>query len=74
MTATDVFKEKWAGIRQWVKEQWGDKITDADLDQVAGQREQLCHLLSEKCGLSERVANQEINKALDSITWQSPFV
>lgn len=71
MSAIDAFKANWQKIREAVKKRWGDKITDRDLDEVAGQREKLCHLLGYKCGLSEREANKELDNILDSITLRS---
>ena len=74
MSAVDIFRKKWNEIRAAVKERWGDKITDADLDRIAGQHEQLCHLLGEKCGLSERRAREEVNKILDSVQLGSGYL
>lgn len=74
MTVTDRFKEAWDQIRAWAKDRWGDKISDADLERVAGQHDQFCHLIGEKCGLSERVARAEVEKALDSINFRAPGV
>lgn len=67
MAALDFLKENWQKVKAVVKERWGDKISDAELDAVAGQHEQLCHLIGEKCGLNERRAREEINKILDGI-------
>ena len=67
MTTLDLLREKWDDVRAALKARWGDKITDAELDEVAGQREKLCHLLGEKCKLGEQAANREINIVLDGL-------
>ena len=36
----DVFKGKWLQLKGQIKEKWGH-ITDDELDQIAGQRDQL---------------------------------
>ena len=73
MSALDTFKDRWEDIRNAVKQRWGDKITDRDLDQVAHQRDELCHLIGEKCGLKQREANRELNAILDGITINSSY-
>ncbi len=67
MAAVDLFKTKWDEIRQAIKARWGDKITDHDLERVAREREQVCHLIGEKCQMSLQKARQELNSILDSI-------
>jgi len=68
MTPIDILKEKWDQVRAAIKARWGDQITDRDLDQVAYQHDQICHLIGEKCGVSERRARAEFNKILDGIS------
>ena len=69
MNALDHLMEKWDEVKAAIKKRWGDKITDRDLDKVAGQREQLCHLLVEKCGLPRvEAANREIDTILSGIS------
>jgi uncharacterized protein YjbJ (UPF0337 family) len=62
--ADNAFQEKWDQIRTWVKKNWGDRVTDDDLDRVAGQREQLCGLLNERCGVSRETSNRQIDNII----------
>ena len=66
-SAFDVLKEKWDHVRAAIKARWGDKITDAELDAVAGQHEKLCHLIGDKCTMRVHEARGELNKILDGI-------
>ena len=56
----DQIKGNW---KQWAgqaKEKWG-KLTDNELTEAAGRREQIAGLLQERYGL----AKEEANKAID---------
>ena len=57
----DVFKGKWLQLKGQIKEKWG-QLTDDDLDQVGGQRDQVVGRIQEKYGL----AKDEVNRQLDS--------
>ena len=63
--AENAVQSKWDQIRAWVKRNWGDRITDRDLDEVAGQRERLCGLLNEKCGVPRDRSNREIDNIIN---------
>ena len=65
MATVDLFKEKWEQVQTWVKESWGDKISDKDLAEVAGQREKLCGLINERCGVPHRNINRDIDNILN---------
>ena len=58
----DVFKGKWMQFKGQVKEKWG-QLTDDDLDQAAGQRDQLVGRIQERYGL----AKDEVNQQLDAL-------
>jgi len=59
----DRIKGEWAQVTGKVKEQWG-KLTDDDLEVVAGQRDQLAGKIQERYG----VARDEAEKQLSA--WQ----
>jgi uncharacterized protein YjbJ (UPF0337 family) len=58
----DVFAGKWMQFKGQIKEKWG-KLTDDDLDTVAGQRDQLVGRIQERYGL----AKDEVNSQLDAL-------
>ena len=68
MSAAELFREKWDQVRAAIKARWGNKITDAELDEVKGQHEKACHLIGEKCGMKASEARSEMNKILDGIS------
>ena len=57
----DVFVGKWTQVRGQAKVWWG-KLTDDDLDKVAGRFDMFIGLLQEKYGYSRAHAEQEIEK------------
>ena len=57
----DVFEGKWRQIRGETKAWWG-KLTDDDLDRVAGKLEVFAGLLQEKYGYTREHAVNEIDK------------
>lgn len=50
----------WKQFKGMVKEQWG-KLTDDDLDVIAGRREQLLGHIQERHGVSKEVAHVQVN-------------
>jgi uncharacterized protein YjbJ (UPF0337 family) len=58
----DVFEGKWKQVRGEAKVWWG-KLTDDDLDKVAGQ---FVGLLQEKYGYSREHAEEEIEKQMNA--------
>lgn len=62
----DILEGKWKQVRGQVKEWWG-KLTDDDLDRVAGKSEQLIGLLQEKYGYTRAHAEEEFNKRLKGL-------
>ena len=57
----DVFEGKWKQIRGEAKVWWG-KLTDDDLDRVAGKFDVMAGLLQEKYGYTRQRATEEIDK------------
>jgi uncharacterized protein YjbJ (UPF0337 family) len=60
----DVFEGKWKQVRGEVRGWWG-KLTDDDLDKVAGQFDVFAGLLQERYGYSRQHAEEEIEKQLN---------
>ena len=57
----DVFEGKWKQIRGETKAWWG-KLTDDDLDRVAGKLDVFAGVLQEKYGYTRERAVNEIDK------------
>ena len=55
----DQIEGKWKQIQSKVLEKWG-KLTNDDLDQFAGERDQLVGKVQEKYGLAKEVAEREV--------------
>jgi uncharacterized protein YjbJ (UPF0337 family) len=55
----DRVKGQWKQIRGKVREQWG-KLTDDDLDVIAGRREQLLGRIQERHGLAREEAERQV--------------
>jgi uncharacterized protein YjbJ (UPF0337 family) len=58
---SDVFLGKWKQVRGEARAWWG-KLTDDDLEKVAGRFEMFIGLLQEKYGYSRAQAEQEIEQ------------
>ncbi len=56
----DQVEGTWKQMKGKVKEQWG-RLTDDDLDTVAGKRDQLVGLLQKKYGWSKEQAERELS-------------
>ena len=57
----DIVEGKWKQMRGEAKAWWG-KLTDDDLDRVAGKFEVLAGILQEKYGYTREAAAEEIEK------------
>lgn len=57
----DILAGQWKQIRGEAKVWWG-KLTDDDLERVAGKFDVLTGLLQEKYGYTREIATNEINK------------
>ena len=60
----DIFEGKWKQVRGEIRGLWG-KVTDDDLDKVAGQFDVFVGLLQEKYGYSREQAEEEINQKMN---------
>ena len=56
----DIMKGEWKQFRGRVKEQWG-KLTDDELDVVAGKRDQLAGLIQKKYGIAKDEAERQVD-------------
>ncbi|WP_395054929.1 CsbD family protein [Polaromonas sp.] len=63
----DQIEGNWTQFKGTVKEQWG-KLTDDDLDIIAGKRDQLLGRIQERHGL----AKEEAEKQLESFQERNP--
>lgn len=55
----DIVKGNWKQFTGKVKEQWG-KLTDDDLDVIAGKRDQLLGKIQERHGLARDAAEKQL--------------
>jgi uncharacterized protein YjbJ (UPF0337 family) len=63
MATDNILKGMWKQVRGEAKVRWG-KLTDDEVDQVAGERDKLLGLLQEKYGYAKAKAEQEIDEFL----------
>lgn len=55
----DRLEGRWKQLKGRVKEQWG-KLTDDDLDVIAGQRDQLLGRIQQRHGLAREEADRQV--------------
>jgi uncharacterized protein YjbJ (UPF0337 family) len=60
---SETFERQWPQVRGQIKT-WWDRLTDADIEQVSGQKAQLIRLVQEKYGYARERAEQEIDRRL----------
>jgi uncharacterized protein YjbJ (UPF0337 family) len=60
---------KWTQARGKIRERWG-KLTDDDLDVIAGKRDQLLGVLQQKYGM----AKEDLERQVDEFTNRYPAV
>jgi uncharacterized protein YjbJ (UPF0337 family) len=63
----ETFTQEWSHIRQEAKS-WWDRLTDADLEQVAGQKDKLVRALESRYGYARERAEQEVNRRLEEFS------
>lgn len=56
---------KWKQSKGRIQERWG-RLTDDDLEVIAGKREQLVGLLQERYGFIQEAAEEQVNQFLKS--------
>lgn len=57
----DQISGQWKQLRGQVRTHWG-KLTDDDLEQIAGKRDILAGKLQERYGIAKEEANQQIDR------------
>jgi len=57
---SDRLKGQWTQLKGKVREQWG-RLTDDDIDVVAGRTEQLAGKLQERYGIAKHEAERQID-------------
>ena len=62
----DILKGKWHEFKGKVREQWGE-LTDNDVEEINGNREQLVGKLQQRYGLAQDKAAKEINAWLENL-------
>jgi uncharacterized protein YjbJ (UPF0337 family) len=62
----DQVEGKWKQSKGALKEKWG-KLTDSDLDVIAGKRDQLIGRIQELYGLSKEQAQREVEDYIGSM-------
>ncbi|WP_341906659.1 CsbD family protein [Polaromonas sp. YR568] len=60
----DRIEGNWLQFKGKVKEQWG-KLTDDDLDVIAGKRDQLLGRLQERFGITHEEADKQVSEWKD---------
>ena len=55
----DQWQGKWKQVKGSIKEHWG-KLTDDDLDVIAGQRDQLAGRIQERYGIAKEQARKQV--------------
>jgi len=61
----DQIEGNWKQLKGKIKEQWG-KLTDDDLDVIAGKRDQLVGKLQERYGVTIEEAQKQLESFLNS--------
>lgn len=62
----NVLEGKWKQFRGEVKERWGE-LTDDELDQIEGRRDQVVGLLQEKYGYAKEDAEDEYDEFVEDL-------
>jgi uncharacterized protein YjbJ (UPF0337 family) len=62
----DQVEGKWTQMKGSIKQQWG-KLTDDDLDYIAGSRDKLIGKLQERYGLAKEEANEKADNWYNSM-------
>src|SRR4030095_15284948 len=61
----ETFTEQWAQIRQHLRG-WWDQLTEQDLDQIAGQQDQLVRVIQERYQFLRARAQDEVDQRLQA--------
>jgi uncharacterized protein YjbJ (UPF0337 family) len=61
----DILQGKWAQLKGKVKEQWG-KLTDDEIDQLGGRKDQLIGRVQERYGIARDQAERDVDNWLNN--------
>jgi len=62
----DQIAGKWTQYRVAIREKW-EKLTDTDIDRIAGHRDQLIAILQERCGVEKEKAQKEVDEYIRTL-------
>jgi len=62
----DQISGSWKEVKGKVREKWG-KLTDDDLEMIAGKKDQLLGALQKRQGLAKEEAEKELDAFTDSL-------
>jgi uncharacterized protein YjbJ (UPF0337 family) len=68
---SDILKGKWKQMKGEFKNWWG-RLTDDDLDQIAGSKDKLVGLIQERYGYDRDRAEREVDERLTSYNDRVP--
>jgi uncharacterized protein YjbJ (UPF0337 family) len=63
---TEEMKGRWKQLKGRAREQWG-RLTDDDLDQIAGRRQVLVGRIQERYGKDLAAAEKEVDTWIDDL-------
>lgn len=63
---TDILEGNWKQVKGQVQQKWG-KLTDDELDQIAGRREELVGRIQERYGQEKDAVRKEVDAFLDQL-------
>jgi uncharacterized protein YjbJ (UPF0337 family) len=58
---TDIFEGRWRQMRGELRSWWG-KLTDDDVEKIAGKKDRLIGMLQERYGYTRQAAQQEVDR------------
>jgi uncharacterized protein YjbJ (UPF0337 family) len=62
---SETFTQQWAQIRQHLRG-WWDRLTEQDLEQIAGQQDQLVRVIQERYQYLHERARNEVDRRLQA--------
>jgi uncharacterized protein YjbJ (UPF0337 family) len=64
----DILEGKWKQLKGQVKQEWG-KLTDDDLDRIAGSRDELVGIIQERYGWERVEAQRAVDEFYRTHNW-----
>jgi uncharacterized protein YjbJ (UPF0337 family) len=65
----DIVEGNWKQLKGTVREQWG-KLTDSDLEQIAGKKDHLVGRIQERYGITRDAAQQQADQWARTVEMQ----